>query len=70
MISSSLPTCKDDGSHGHEAMKIDGSVKGDVSVEEGLPEQRDEVATHSEEHVGKEKGDGGRRATGDGDAHH
>ncbi len=51
-------------------MEIDGSVKGDVSVEEGLSAHRDEVATDSEEHVGKEKGDGGRRATGDGDAHH
>lgn len=41
-------------------MEIDGCVKWDVSVEEGFSAQRDEVATHSEEHVGKQKGDGGR----------
>lgn len=50
-------------------MEIDGSVEGDVSVEESLSAQRDEVATHGEEYVGKQKGDGGSRATGDHDAH-
>lgn len=64
-----LKTCKDDGSHGHVAMEIDGGVKRDVSVEESLSAQRDEVSTHGEEHVGKQEGDGGRRATGDSDAH-
>lgn len=51
-------------------MEIDGCIKGDVSVEESLSAQRDEVATHGEEHVGKQEGDGGRCAAGDGDAHH
>lgn len=51
-------------------MEIEGGVKRDVSVEEGLPAQRDEVATHGEEHVGKQEGDGGGRAAGEGDAHH
>lgn len=70
ILSYELPTCKNDGSRGHEAMEVNGGVKGDVSVEEGLSAQRDEVATHGEEHVGKQKGDGGRRATGDDDSHH
>lgn len=51
-------------------MEVNGGIKGDVSVEEGLPAQRDEVTAHSEEHVRKQKGDGGCRATGDNDAHH
>lgn len=51
-------------------MEIDGGVERDVSVEECLSAQRDEVATHGEEHVGKQEGDGGGRATGDDDAHH
>lgn len=63
-----MKTCKDDGSHGHVAMEIDGGVKGDVSVEESLSAQCDEVSTHGEEHVGKQEGDGGRRATRDSDA--
>ena len=41
-------------------MEVDGGIKGDVSVEESLSAQRDEVATHGEEHVGKQEGDGGR----------
>lgn len=49
-------------------MEIDGGVKGDVSVEESLSAQCDEVSTHGEEHVGKQEGDGGRRATRDSDA--
>lgn len=51
-------------------MEINRSVKGDVSVEESLSAQRDEIATHSEEQVGKQEGDGGSRAAGDSDAHH
>lgn len=51
-------------------MEINGGVEGDVSVEEGLTAQRDEIATHSEEHVGKQEGDGGSRATGDDNAHY
>lgn len=51
-------------------MEVNGGVKGDVSVEEGLSAQGDEVAAHGEEHVGKQEGDGGRRAARDGDAHH
>lgn len=39
-------------------MKVNGSVKGDVSIQEGLSAQRDEVATHGEKHVRKQKGDG------------
>lgn len=49
-------------------MEIDGCVEGDVSVEERFSAQRDEVATHSEQHVGKQEGDAGRRASGDHDA--
>lgn len=51
-------------------MEIDGGVKWNVSVEEGLPAQRDEVATHGEEHVGEQKGDCGSRAAGEGHTHH
>ena len=40
-------------------MEVDGGVEGDVSVEEGLPAQCDEVPTHGEEDVGKQEGDGG-----------
>lgn len=50
-------------------MEIDGGVKRNVSVEEGLPAPRDEVATHREEHVRKQERDGGGRAAGEGDAH-
>lgn len=35
------PTWEDDSGHGHEAVEVDGSVEGDVSVEEGLSTQRD-----------------------------
>lgn len=69
-IPSGLQTWKDDCSHGHEAMEINGSVKWNVSIEESLSAQRDEVATDGEEHVGKQKGDGGRRTTRNDDAHH
>lgn len=51
-------------------MEVDGGVKGNVSVEEGLPAPCDEVATHGEEHVGKQERDGGGRAASEGDAHH
>lgn len=65
-----LPTWQEDGSHGHEAVEVDGGIEGDVPVEEGLSAQRDEVTTHGEERVGKQEGDGGRWAAGDHDAHH
>lgn len=39
-------------------MKVNGSVKGDVSIQEGLSAERDEVTTHGEKHVRKQKGDG------------
>lgn len=65
-----MPTCENDGGHGHEAMEVNGSIEGDVSVEEGFSTQGDEVATHGEKHVGKQKGDGSRRATGHDDAHY
>lgn len=51
-------------------MEIDGGVKRDVSVEEGLPAQRDEVAAHGEQQVGEQEGDGGGGAAGQGHAHH
>lgn len=51
-------------------MEIDGGVKRNVSVEEGLPAQRDEVATHAEEHVREQERDGGSRAAGQDHAHH
>lgn len=51
-------------------MEVNSCIKGDVSVEEGFSAQCDEVATDSEEHVGKQKGDGGGRTTGHNDAHH
>lgn len=50
-------------------MEVNGGVKGDVAVKEGFAAQRDEVAAHSEEHVGKEEGDGGGSAARDGHAH-
>lgn len=51
-------------------MEINGSIKWDVSVEEGLSAQSDEVTAHGEEHVREQKGDGGSRATREGNAHH
>lgn len=51
-------------------MKVNGSVKGDVSIQEGLSAERDEVATHGEKHVRKQKGDGSGRTTGHDDTHH
>lgn len=51
-------------------MEIDGGVKRNVSVEEGLAAQRDEVAAHGEEHAGEQERDGGSRAAGEGHAHH
>lgn len=50
-------------------MEIDGGVEGDVLVEERFSAQRDEVATHGEQHVGKQEGDAGSRASGDHNAH-
>lgn len=70
VCASYLLTCKDNGGHGHEAVEVDGGVEGDVSVEEGLSAHCDEVATHSQEHVGEQEGDGGCGATGHDDAHH
>lgn len=49
----SAPTWQDDGGHGHETVEVNGGVEGDVSVEEGLSAQGDEVAAHGEEHVRK-----------------
>lgn len=51
-------------------MEIDGGVKRNVLVEEGLAAQRDEVATHGEEQVGEQERDGGSGAAGKGHAHH
>lgn len=70
LLSDILPTCEDDGGHGHVAMEVNGSVKGDVPVEESLSTERDEVARYSEEQVWKQKGDGGRCAAGDDDTHY
>lgn len=46
-------------------MEVDGSIKGNVSVEEGLSAQRDEVTTHGEEQERKEEGDGSSCAARD-----
>lgn len=51
-------------------MQVDGSVEGDVAVQEGFSQQRDEVSTHGEEDVGIQEGDSSRCAASDYDAHH
>ena len=51
-------------------MEVDGGVEGDVAVEEGLTQQRDQVAAHGEQHVGEQEGDGGCGAPRHDDPHH
>lgn len=63
------PACEDDGRGGDEAMEVHGSIEGNVAVEEGLPQEGDEVAAHGEQDVGEHEGDAGRRAPGQDDAH-
>lgn len=50
-------------------MEVHGSIEGNVAVEEGLPQEGDEVAAHGEQDVGEHEGDAGRRAPGQDDAH-
>lgn len=65
----SYSTCEDNSCHGQAAMEVDGRVKGDVVVEDGLSTHCDEVAANGKHHVRKQEGDGGSGATGDHDAH-
>lgn len=51
-------------------MEVNGRIKGDVSVEEGLSAESDEVATHGEKHVWEQERDGSRRAAGHNDSNH
>ena len=51
-------------------MEVDGGVEGDVAIEEGLPQQCDEVAAHGEQHVGEQEGYGGGGAPRHDDPHH
>lgn len=41
-------------------MQVDGSVEWDVSVEKRLSAHGDQVSAHSQQHVGKQEGNGGR----------
>lgn len=52
------------------AVKVDGCIEWDVSVEKSLSAHGYQVAAHCEEHVGKQEGDGGRRAARHEHAHH
>lgn len=51
-------------------MEVDGSIEGDVTIEEGLSTQCDQVAAHGEKNVGKQEGDARRWATSNDDPHH
>ena len=51
-------------------MEIDGSVEGDVTVEESLSEHGDEVPADGQQHVGEQEGDGGGRTSGHHYTHH
>lgn len=48
-------TCKDNRCHCHESMQIYSRVEGNVFVEEGFSAHGYQVATHCQEHVGKQK---------------
>lgn len=50
-------------------MEVHSGIEGNVAVEEGLPQEGDEVAAHGEQDVGKHEGDAGRCAPGQDDAH-
>ena len=50
-------------------MEVYGGVEGHVAVEEGLSQEGDEVTAHGEQDVGEHKGDAGRRAARQDDAH-
>lgn len=50
-------------------MKVHSGIEGDVVVEEGLPQDCDEVAAHGEQDVGVHEGDAGGRSPGDDDPH-
>lgn len=62
-------TGQDNSSHGDPAVEVHGGVKGHVAVEEGLPQEGDEVAAHGEQDVGEHEGDAGGRAPRQDDAH-
>lgn len=53
------PACEDDGSGGNEAMEVHSGVEGHVAVEEGLSQEGDEVAAHSEQDVREHERDAG-----------
>lgn len=50
-------------------MEVHCGVEGHVAVEEGLSQEGDEVAAHSEQDVGEHEGDAGGRASRQDDAH-
>lgn len=50
-------------------MEVDGGIEGDVVIEEGLPQDGDEVAAHGKQDVGVHEGDGGSCSPGDDDPH-
>lgn len=50
-------------------MEVHRCVEGHVAVQEGLPQEGDEVAAHGEQDVGKHEGDAGSRAPRQDDAH-
>jgi len=50
-------------------VEVHGSIKGDVVIEEGFPQDSDEVAAHGKQDVGVQEGDTGSRSPGDDDAH-
>lgn len=50
-------------------MEVDGGIEGDVVIEEGLPQDGDEVAAHGKQDVGVHEGDGGSCSPRDDDPH-
>ena len=50
-------------------MEVHRGVEGHVAVEEGLSQERDEVAAHGEQDVGEHEGDAGGRAPRQDDAY-
>lgn len=49
-------------------MEVHRCVEGHVAVQEGLPQEGEDVAAHGEQHVGEHEGDAGRRAPRQDDA--
>ena len=59
-----IRTCEDEGQEGNVFVHGDVGIKGDVSVQEGLSQEGDEVTTHGHHQTGVSKHHGTGGATG------